>query len=249
MYGSTTTASPSVTEVTPEPTSATTPANSWPMTTSPDSPVSGCGSPGGGMKIGPSRYSCRSVPQMPHQSTLTFTVPGRTCGSGTSSMRMSSRAWNTAAFMGSLRSRGGRARRRRSGRGPGDRGLDGLGDLGCRLDMGHVAGIVEKTDGIGPVRAATAASAGAGAPRRRRPRPRWRDRRSRRPTSVASIACASPSSRTSSRTSSEPATPSSRLYRSRSSTIWRVTAPSEANRSPSTARSERRSAAAANPLR
>ena len=49
----------------------------------------GCGDPAGGQKIGPSTYSCRSVPQMPHHSTRTFTCPGPACGSGTSSIRMS----------------------------------------------------------------------------------------------------------------------------------------------------------------
>src|SRR6187455_773374 len=51
------------------------------------------------MKIGPSRYSCRSVPQMPHHSTSAFTCPGPTVGSGTSSMRMSPGPWNRAAFI------------------------------------------------------------------------------------------------------------------------------------------------------
>ena len=37
-----------------------------------------------GTKIGPSRYSCRSVPQMPHHSTSTLTVPGLVTGSGIS---------------------------------------------------------------------------------------------------------------------------------------------------------------------
>jgi hypothetical protein len=45
------------------------------------------------MKIGPSRNSCRSVPQMPHQSTLTLTVPALVSGTGRSSMRMSPRPW------------------------------------------------------------------------------------------------------------------------------------------------------------
>jgi hypothetical protein len=47
----------------------------------------------------PSRYSCRSVPQMPHHSTSTLTVPGRVLGSGMSSMRMSPGPQERAVFM------------------------------------------------------------------------------------------------------------------------------------------------------
>jgi|GEM_PF-1474850 len=45
-----------------------------------DSPEMGCGWPQGGMTIGPSMNSCRSVPQMPHQATSMPTVPGSTTG-------------------------------------------------------------------------------------------------------------------------------------------------------------------------
>lgn len=78
---------------------ATTPENSCPMVMDADSPEMGCGWPQGGMKIGPSMNSCRSVPQMPHQATSMPTVPGSTTGSGMSSMRMSPRSWKRAAFM------------------------------------------------------------------------------------------------------------------------------------------------------
>src|SRR5690606_18871607 len=52
------------------------------------------------MKIGPAAYSCRSEPQIPHQSTFSFTVPSRTCGSGMSSTRRSPRPWKRSAFIG-----------------------------------------------------------------------------------------------------------------------------------------------------
>lgn len=73
--GSTATASPATKPRTPWPTSTTHPASSWPMTTGSDAPVRGCGDCAVGMRRGPSRYSCRSVPQMPHQSTAILTVP------------------------------------------------------------------------------------------------------------------------------------------------------------------------------
>jgi len=89
--GSIATRWPTLKPLTSGPTSVIVPANSWPRISGRVSPVIGCGLPGGGTKIGPSSYSCRSVPQMPHQSTLSFTVPGRICGSGRSSTRTSPR--------------------------------------------------------------------------------------------------------------------------------------------------------------
>src|SRR6478609_5781834 len=55
------------------------------------------------MTIGPIAYSCRSVPQMPHQSGRRSTSPGPGPeGSPTSSTRMSCSPWKTAAFISSF---------------------------------------------------------------------------------------------------------------------------------------------------
>src|SRR5262249_18236817 len=73
--------------VTPSPTVATTPANSCPRTTGAIAPVTGCGAEAG-MKSGPLCHSSRSVPQMPHQRTWSWTSPGPGGGGGgTSSTR------------------------------------------------------------------------------------------------------------------------------------------------------------------
>ena len=54
-----------------------------------------------GVTIGPTMYSCRSVPQMPHQSTSTRTSSrSLIAGTSTSSMRMSDLPWNRAARTG-----------------------------------------------------------------------------------------------------------------------------------------------------
>ena len=64
------------------------PENSWPRICGSTEPLSGCGC--AGMTIGPIAYSCRSVPQMPHQSGRSSTSPGPGAGgSATSSTRMS----------------------------------------------------------------------------------------------------------------------------------------------------------------
>lgn len=59
---------------------------------------------------GPMRYSCRSVPQIPHHSMSIRTWVGVGIGVGMREMRMSWGAWNWAAriFMGVLRAWGGR---------------------------------------------------------------------------------------------------------------------------------------------
>lgn len=45
----------------------------------------------------PARYSCRSLPQIPHHSTSTSAIPGLSAGMGTSSNRMSLLPWYRAA--------------------------------------------------------------------------------------------------------------------------------------------------------
>src|SRR5690348_9264113 len=58
------------------------------------------------MTIGPIAYSCRSVPQMPHQSGRMSTSPAPgPRGAATSSMRMSCSAWKTAAFISTFQGR------------------------------------------------------------------------------------------------------------------------------------------------
>src|SRR6478609_8349332 len=58
------------------------------------------------MTIGPIAYSCRSVPQMPHQRGRRSTSPGPgDDGSPTSSTRMSCSPWKTAAFISSFQGR------------------------------------------------------------------------------------------------------------------------------------------------
>ena len=74
---------------TPSPTSRTRPDTSCPMIIGAWSPVSGCGSVG--MMIGPSVYSSRSVPQMPHHSTATRTSSGPGTGASSTSSRRTSR--------------------------------------------------------------------------------------------------------------------------------------------------------------
>ena len=55
------------------------------------SPEIGCDSVSvGAGGMGPSWNRCRSLPQTPLNAGAIFTVPGRTWGSSTSSMRMSS---------------------------------------------------------------------------------------------------------------------------------------------------------------
>ena len=73
----------------PSPSAATTPENSWPSVTGAVSPVQDVGVSGVGQKIGPSRYSCRSVPQIPQKATSMSTSPAPAVGSSISSMRMS----------------------------------------------------------------------------------------------------------------------------------------------------------------
>ncbi len=65
-----TTRSPLLNFVTLEPISSTTPANSWPNVTGAFWPRNGSGL-SVEINIGPSKYSCKSVPQMPAQDTLT----------------------------------------------------------------------------------------------------------------------------------------------------------------------------------
>ncbi len=67
-----TTRSPLLNFVTLEPISSTTPANSWPNVTGAFWPRNGSGL-SVEINIGPSKYSCKSVPQMPAQDTLTLT--------------------------------------------------------------------------------------------------------------------------------------------------------------------------------
>jgi len=88
MIGQTETRSPTFTSRTPGPISTTVPENSWPSVCGRVTPVSGCGVLG--VTIGPIRYSCRSVPQMPQYATSTTTSVGALIvGTGTSSILMS----------------------------------------------------------------------------------------------------------------------------------------------------------------
>ena len=82
------TRSPTAHWVTSAPTSRTSAENSWPRICGAVEPFSGCGCVG--MTIGPTAYSCRSVPQMPHQSGRSQHL-ARPSGrrSATSSTRMS----------------------------------------------------------------------------------------------------------------------------------------------------------------
>src|SRR4051812_36451390 len=90
------TRSPSLTLVTSGPVATTSPENSCPRIWGFCAPVSGCGATG--VTIGPAMYSCRSVPQIPHEATLTVTCPGPgPGGSATSSMRRSRTPWNRSA--------------------------------------------------------------------------------------------------------------------------------------------------------
>src|ERR671917_895631 len=87
--GFTATSRPTSSSLTPSPTSATVPANSWPIT-----------SGGGRVPIFPREPSI-SQPQMPTASGRTITVPGSTVGSGTSSTAISSGPFHTMAFTAS----------------------------------------------------------------------------------------------------------------------------------------------------
>src|SRR3954462_2023465 len=98
------TRSPADTVVTPGPVCTTSAENSWPSTCGSTEPLRRWGE--AGMTIGPIAYSCRSVPQMPHQSGRMSTCPGPgAAGSAISSTRMSCSPWNTAAFMSSFQRR------------------------------------------------------------------------------------------------------------------------------------------------
>ena len=66
--GSTVTLSPTLNLVISGPTSTTSPENSCPITKGAFSPVYGCGL-STGIKIGPPRYSCKSLPQIPQYFT------------------------------------------------------------------------------------------------------------------------------------------------------------------------------------
>src|SRR5436309_7283005 len=93
------TRSPTANPSTLSPIATTRPENSWPMMTGAFTPVKGCAAVVGIYK-GPPRYSCKSVPQMPHQATSTCTCPGAGAGgSCTSSTRTSLCPCHTAAFM------------------------------------------------------------------------------------------------------------------------------------------------------
>ncbi len=74
MSGITVHRSPSPTWLTPGPVAATTAENSCPRICGSSAPVSGCGR--AGVTIGPSVYSCRSVPQIPHITGRRSTSPG-----------------------------------------------------------------------------------------------------------------------------------------------------------------------------
>ena len=76
--GSIATRSPTATDVTPSPSSTTSPENSWPITVG-----------NGAGLIGPTKNWCRSVPHSPLWRDCTFTVPGVGSGSGMSSRRTS----------------------------------------------------------------------------------------------------------------------------------------------------------------
>src|SRR5437667_9963851 len=91
--------SPTANPSTLSPIATTRPENSCPMMTGAFAPVRGCAAVVGIYK-GPPRYSCKSVPQIPHQATSTCTCPGAGGGgSCTSSTRTSCRPCHTAAFM------------------------------------------------------------------------------------------------------------------------------------------------------
>ena len=81
--------SPTTTLVTCAPTASTSADSSWPRICGSSAPVSGCGA--AGVTIGPARYSCRSVPQIPHHRgrIRTWVAPSSPSGSGTCSTRMS----------------------------------------------------------------------------------------------------------------------------------------------------------------
>ncbi|VTT27667.1 Uncharacterised protein [Klebsiella pneumoniae] len=96
--GSTTTRSPALNLLTPAPTSTTSPENSWPITIGAMSWLILCGL-STGTKMGPARYSCRSLPQIPVHATLILTLPADTCGSSMSSMRISCALYQRAAFI------------------------------------------------------------------------------------------------------------------------------------------------------
>ncbi len=78
--GWTTTVSPTARPLTPSPYRETVPENSCSRVTGDSSCESGCGR---GQKMGRSRYSCRSLPQVPYHATSIFTarhvVPAQGC--------------------------------------------------------------------------------------------------------------------------------------------------------------------------
>lgn len=87
---STTTRSPGLTLVTPEPTESTTPENSCPGHSGNSLPEISLLQFGAGKKIGPSKYSCKSVPQIPQYAILTLTsLWFLICGSSISSEYLS----------------------------------------------------------------------------------------------------------------------------------------------------------------
>src|SRR3954451_23969026 len=95
---------PARTLVTPRPGSTTSAENSCPSTCGSCEPLSRCGE--AGMTIGPIAYSCRAVPQMPHQRGRMSTSPSPgPAGSATCSTRTSCSPWNTAAFMSPFQAR------------------------------------------------------------------------------------------------------------------------------------------------
>ena len=90
MYGRATTGSPTSQPDTPEPSAATSPANSWPITV-----------PGGSVCA-----ACRSEPQMPQSRTRRSSSPGSGSGRGTSSTARRPASLSTAARTGHLLERG-----------------------------------------------------------------------------------------------------------------------------------------------
>src|SRR3954451_13138416 len=95
---------PARTSVTPGPVSTTSAENSCPSTCGSCEPLSLCGA--AGITIGPIANSCRSVPQMPHQSGRMSTSPAPgPAGSATSSTRTSCAPWKTAAFISTFQTR------------------------------------------------------------------------------------------------------------------------------------------------
>lgn len=101
---------------TPSPSPSITPLNSCPKVRGTDSPVMGCGVVGhiegpptprslgsepGMIDVyaGEPIYSCKSLPQIPHQAGRILICPFPHCGSAMSSRRRSSLPWNRTAFI------------------------------------------------------------------------------------------------------------------------------------------------------